>query len=74
MTFDQQLQSTLETFAERLRGETARALATLTSELASAVAAEREAATALRIAENSAVVEELDRVVTELETLSLSTT
>jgi flagellar biosynthesis/type III secretory pathway protein FliH len=51
VTFDQQLQSTLEAFAERLRGETARALATLTSELASAVAAERDAAAALRDAE-----------------------
>jgi hypothetical protein len=51
VTFDEQLQSTLETFAERLRGETARALATLTSELASAVAAERDAQAALRTAE-----------------------
>ena len=39
MTLDEQLQHTFETFTERLRGETARALATLTDELASAVAA-----------------------------------
>jgi flagellar biosynthesis/type III secretory pathway protein FliH len=51
LTFDQQLQHTLETFSERLRSETARALAALTDELASAVAAERAAAAALLTAE-----------------------
>jgi hypothetical protein len=51
LTFDQQLQQTLETLADRLRGETARSLAMLAGELASAVEAERAAAAALATAE-----------------------
>jgi flagellar biosynthesis/type III secretory pathway protein FliH len=58
MTFNQQLQHALETITERVRGETVRALATLTDELASAVEAERAAAATLAAAEARAAAEQ----------------